>query len=239
MQIIKTEEVVQATGKEPWFRKWFTKDNLIILVLAGVLLFVITLPTEEENDASGAGTLLSARTENDKGESPVASESGTTAEETALEEYTAKQEAKLKTLLRSMEGVGDVEVMLTFASSEELVVEKDAPVVRSNTVEKDSAGGTRTITQYDAGDTTVYNNVSGDSTPYVVKTLSPRVEGVLVVAQGGGNSEISRNITEAVQALFGVEANRVKVLDMDSGSSTGKISSDSSTGRTVKGLSGN
>jgi stage III sporulation protein AG len=40
------------------------------------------------------------------------------------------------------------------------------------------------------------------------------VEGVSVVAQGGGDSQIQKNITEVIQALFGIEAHKIKVVKM-------------------------
>lgn len=225
--------LAQETTGEPRLRKWFNRDNLIILVLAGILLFVIALPIKGESDTDvlpeADSSLIKgsdAGTEKNRGASGI----GSMESDTAWNEYAGEQEAKLEALLASMEGVGEVEVMLTFVSSEELVVEKDAPTVRSNTVEKDSAGGSRTVSQFESGDTTVYSNISGESTPYVVKTINPRVEGVLVVAQGAADGEVSRNITEAVQALYGVEAHRVKVVDMGGRSSDKDI---------VTGLSGN
>lgn len=207
--------------------KWFRKDNLIILILLGILLFIIALPTKESGQ--GAGDLMGLGGLADPFDpicdtvQSVSVKDGITVEtsgkaseeeSSASEEYAMLQEAKLEALLSSMEGVGKVEVMLTFLSSEELVVEKDAPVVRSNTVEKDSEGGTRTVTQYESGDSTVYLSGSGASEPYVVKTLNPRVEGVLVVAEGAEDDMVNNTIVEIVQALFGVEAQRVKVVPM-------------------------
>lgn len=209
-------------------KRWFSRDNLIILILVGILLFVIALPTEESDGAedilgvNGGNAFAAGAVANPAGEtgmeetgriSPENAESSGTGEE-ALADYAAAQEEKLTRLLSGMEGVGEVEVMLTFVSSEELVVEKDAPVTRSNTVEKDSEGGTRTVTQYEQGDSTVYLSGSGESEPYVIKTLNPRVEGVVVVAQGAGDGTVNRNITEIVQALYGVEAHKVKVVPM-------------------------
>lgn len=203
------------------WKKWFRRDNLIVLILLGILLFIIALPTKErEETGDGMENILGVN-----GEQISLPDFSESVEETAAElpkdssagviaDYEAKQEAKLAELLSNVEGVGKVEVMLTFVSSEELVVEKDAPVVRSSTVEKDSADGTRTITQYEHGDSTVYRSSSGESEPYVVKTLNPRVEGVLVVAEGAGDGTVNRNITEIAQALFGVEAHRVKVVAM-------------------------
>ncbi len=48
----------------------------------------------------------------------------------------------------------------------------------------------------------------------MVKTLPPRIEGVLVVAEGAGSGTVSRNIVEIAEALFGVEAHKVKVVKM-------------------------
>ena len=227
MQILE-----QETIRESRIRKWFHKDNLIILVLAGILLFVIALPTKSETDEKSAAQTESSLVKGKAGGAAMeaGSTTGHNAEESDLDVYRVKQETRLKELLESMEGVGNVEVMLTFMSSEELVVEKDAPTVRSNTVEKDGEGGNRTISQFESEDTTVYSSVDGDSTPYVIKTLNPRVEGAFIVAQGATNSEVSRNITEAVCALFGVEAHRVKVVDMEH---------QSGISGTVTGLSGN
>lgn len=224
--------LAQETTTEPGIRKWFTRDNLIILVLAGVLLFVIALPAKETESQSKTTDILGTQESAslDSAGVVVAGQSSETGSNTALDVYAREQEAKLEKLLASMNGVGNVEVMLTFVSSEELVVEKDTPTVRSNTVEKDSAGGNRTVSQFETGDTTVYSSASGTSTPYVVKTLNPRVEGVVIVAQGASDETVSRNISEAVQALFGVEAGRIKVVDMGSrGSTLGSVS----------GLSGN
>lgn len=205
-------------------KKWFHRDNLIIMVLAGILLFIIALPTRESGETERDGKdilgvnggnafvldVVADATEGDGMSLEQLEETAKTSEN--LTDYAAAQEEKLARILSNMEGVGEVEVMLTFVSSEELVVEKDAPVVRSSTVEKDSENGTRTVTQYEHGDSTVYKSSSGESEPYVVKTLNPRVEGVLVVAEGAGDGTVNRNITEIAQALFGVEPHKVKVV---------------------------
>lgn len=82
---------------------------------------------------------------------------------------------------------------------------------RSQTEEQDSAGGTRTVSSSNTGYQTVYQEGSQGS-PFVVKTITPKVEGVLVVAEGAGKGNMTDEITQVVQALFGVEAHKVKVL---------------------------
>lgn len=203
-------------------KRWFRRDNLIVMVLTGVLLFIIALPAKE--DRTERKDLGSSENNLGNGTSARGAEameaSGGSVESAAGADYASVQEEKLAALLSSIEGVGEVEVMLTFVSTEELVVEKDAPTARSSTVEKDSEGGTRTVTQYEQGDGTVFRSGSGSSEPYVIKTLYPRVEGVLVVAEGAGDGAINRSITAIAQALFGVEAHKVAVMPMEKGQKT-------------------
>ena len=51
--------------------------------------------------------------------------------------------------------------------------------------------------------------------PYVIKEVEPVVEGVVVVAQGGGNDIIKNQIVEAVSVLFHISSYKVKVLKME------------------------
>ncbi len=187
-------------------QKFLKKDNLIVLILAGILLFVIALPVKDTDKSN-----TSLTKENNTSPENIASESKV-ADYKAYDTYL---EQKLQYTLSNMAGVGKVEVMITLKASEELVVEKDEPTNRSNTNEEDSEGGKRIVTQLDLGESTVYRTVGSDSEPYVVKTLSPTVEGVVVVAQGAGTGNVNRSIVEIVQALFGVEAHKVMVVKMD------------------------
>lgn len=181
-------------------QKWFRRDNLLIVILSGVLLFIIALPTGGDNK-----------------DAPVEQENTVIQQQKEeTEDFASALEEQLEELLAEMAGVGKVKVMITVKSSEERIVEKDEPVSRSSTNESDSAGGSRMVTQLESGSSTVYSNMGSDSEPYVIKTLSPRVEGVVVVAQGAGNGVVNQSITELVQALFGVEAHKVKVVKMAS-----------------------
>ncbi len=205
-------------GSEP--PKWFRRDNLLILVLLGVLLFIIALPVKKEDPAAAdteiteqynAGIFTSSG-QKDAGQQYVVETQTRAVTAESPEEYTAYLEGKLKKMLESVRGLGEVEVMITLEASEERIVEKDMTAERSQTEEQDSAGGTRTVSSSNTGYQTVYQE-NDQGSPFVVKTLTPKVEGVLVVAEGAGKGNMTSEITQIAQALFGVEAHKVKVLE--------------------------
>ncbi len=203
--------ILEKWFKEKNLKKWFQKDNLIILILMGVLLVIIALPTKDGKEAeenSPAGEEI-------RSEEPSGSDAGSPETAASDEEYAGQLERRLREMLSQMEGVGRVRVMITLKSSQELVVEKEQPYLRSSTNENDSQGGNRSVTQLETEENTVYRTNGGISEPYVIKTLPPQIEGVVVVAEGAGSGTVDRTIVELVQALFGVDAHKVKVVKME------------------------
>lgn len=202
--------------KDKGLEKWFRRDNLIILVLSGILLFIIALPmenrnkesTEDRGDNTSIGTELPEITSGSQ-------EGVETSQDMTDAVYAAWLEQRLTEVLAQVAGVGKVRVMITLSSSSELVIEREKPVTRSATNEADSQGGTRVINQVETGDSVVYRSKGSDSEPYVIKTLPPQIEGVLVVAEGAGSTAVNRTIITIVQALFDVESHKVSVVRME------------------------
>lgn len=176
------------------------KDQLLILFLVGILLLVIALPTEgNRTGKEGAGMSLS-------GGKP----------ETGQDDDLSHLESRLEAALAQMAGVGDVTVMITLKASAEKVVEKDRNLTDQAVTESDSQGGLRSTKDGIRQETTVYSGGGSSGEPYVSKELSPQVEGVVVIAEGGGDSVVKQNITEAVQALFGIEMHKIRIMKKSS-----------------------
>ena len=203
--------------------KWkikFTRDNFLIVILVGVLLLVIAWPVEEKNENLFEKNQKQSN-QLDSNYDMIGMRSGTkdeTADEEAkdlLTSYASAMERSLEELLSTMEGVGKVRVMVTLKDAGEAVVEKDVSKTRNGTTEVDSAGGSRNTTNITDSEATLYQNGQGSGgSPYVKKVLTPQVEGVVVSAQGADNTATVRNITEAIQALFGIEAHKIKIVKM-------------------------
>lgn len=167
------------------------KNRWVVFLLAGLLLLVISIPNGEEQKLPAA-------------QAEVADEKTLDQAETLA--------AGLERVLSRVHGVGKTKVLVTLKSDGKRLVEKDSSARNSSS--KENSGNTDAENTQE--ENTVYEkNGSGQEIPYVSEVLEPEVAGVLVVAEGGGDPVTVREITEAVQALFGIEVHKIKVMKMD------------------------
>ena len=126
--------------------------------------------------------------------------------------YELRMEQRIRDVLKNVDGVGEVDVMLTLSSSSEKVLRVDRERSRATTAETDSSGGTRQQAEEALRESTVLAGGSGSGEPVVEKELAPELSGIVISAQGGGNASVQKEISEAMQALFGLPAHKIKVL---------------------------
>jgi len=122
-------------------------------------------------------------------------------------------ELKLKSLLSQMQGVGKVDVMVTYYTSKEEVPAYDIKRNQSSTDEKDSEGGTRRVSEEEYESTLAYeDSSSGGKSPVILKELEPEVKGVLVVAEGADSVVVRERVINAVAVLLDVPIHKVQVV---------------------------
>ena len=175
-------------------KKWKGKDLMIVLIIIGALFAILAIPTGKKEDTEEI-------------ESVLQSENGTFNPK----DYEEELEMRLEEILSQMEGVGYVEVMITLEASTKEVIEKDLSTNQSvnQTTEM------QTDSTVSKEETTVFSDTNAGTVPYVVQEIYPEVEGVLVVAQGGDDSSVKLAITDAIQALFGVDVHKIKIVKMN------------------------
>ena len=147
------------------------KDQLLILLLAGILLMVIAVPAGKTKEHASSAS------------------DGNTG----------------KTVRGTSDGT-DEEAYTTYLDTESH---------QETVTEEDSQGGTRQSSKASKKENTVYasdSTTQGSGSPYVSKELSPEIEGVVVIADGGGNAVVKENISSAVQALFDIEPHKIRIM---------------------------
>ena len=181
------------------------KDQWLIVILAGVLIFVIALPAgdtkKKETNKKESGTMQQTVEK-------------TYTDEEGAEDYETYLEKRLEDLLGKMEGVGKVQVMVTLEDNGEQILEKDERESRTAT-EEGSGETARTATEVELEYTTIFVEEDGNKTPYIVRMKNPKVGGVAVVCEGGGNSSVVQNISRVIGALFSIETHKIMVMKME------------------------
>lgn len=159
------------------------KTDYIVIFLIGILILIVMIPVGKKSSTKENTTENQI---NEVGQDDVCSK-----------DYEKELEGKLKDILEKIDGVGEVDVMITLSDDGTKSLDKDI---------KES-------TEYTEENTVIYDN-DDKTVPYVTSTKRPKVKGVLVVAQGGGNPQTDSDISCAVQALFDVAPHKIKIAKM-------------------------
>lgn len=170
----KIKEFIQKTGPM----------KLGILIVSGVLLIILScggLPGKSLPDADEAAEYSADET------------AGTESE---LRSYQDMMEQRVEKILEKVEGVDDVDVMITLRASKEKVALKDNKVDSGKSEEE----------------TVLTEDENNNTSPYVVQEVEPEIEGILVVCSQGDSPSVQREIIDGISALFPVESHKIKVM---------------------------
>ncbi len=134
---------------------------------------------------------------------PVINENEKTQGEVSLEE-------KLEKILVQINGAGEVDVMITYESGEEIQPAYNTNTTTEKTEEKDTQGGERTITTSSENKTMITSNTSE---PIIIKTNEAKIKGVIVVASGADEPLVKETLYSAVQTALQIQGHQVEIYD--------------------------
>ena len=182
--------------KERW-REWLENKKLRTPLLAGcVLLLAVVLFVPTSGDSSKKKEVVSE-----------------TVQQTDRESYVLALEKRVERILEQIDGVGSVDVMISLRDTGQKVVQEDTTSEKTDLQEEDGSGGSRTSTSQSEQTKTIFENDS----PYVVQTLEPQIEGIVIVAEGADAAAKVSEIHSAVLALFDLPGHKIQVLKKKSG----------------------
>lgn len=178
---------------EKW-KEVFSKINfwqLLLVFVAGFALVFLSLPQNKEKQVP-QNTVVSEQNEL---------------------EYEEKLEQRLEAILSNVEGIGEVEVIITLKASSQVVLNKDIKSSISDVNEVGQNGTNKSSKEEQYEENTI---LSGEE-PYIIQEYAPIIEGILVIAEGGGSSKVQEEINDALTALFDLAPHKIKVLKKKTG----------------------
>lgn len=195
--------IANEGGKKKWDLLEIGVPKLILIVLAGIILLVCSIPQKNQTTGHKANQSTGQASDKITTEEQIACQ--------AMKQYIQEKEDELEQLLSRIDGVGKTNVMLTLASSEERITLQNDVLSEESTV--GGSDGKTTEKQSITSDSVLIQK-DGEQQPFLVQIISPEVEGVVVVAQGADGSEVDTQIIGALQALFPIEAHKIRVMKM-------------------------
>ncbi|MBQ8638025.1 MAG: hypothetical protein IJ468_02520 [Lachnospiraceae bacterium] len=176
--------------------------RILLMMLAGVVLILCSIPVTNE----------------DRGESMV-NETESRIEPEMERTYEEALENRLKNMLEQMEGVRSADVMITLAAGSRKIISRDE-VIQEELESDASADGMVQNHRVSRSESTAVltEQTDGSRQPYVLQEICPEILGILVLADADLTPSMKEEINGAVQALFQVEAHRIRVLEKKSSS---------------------
>ena len=125
--------------------------------------------------------------------------------QTEVQAETAQLEVRISAILQAMDGVGETQVLLTVESGAEAVYAYDRTESASRQGESASENRQRELVLLSDG---------GGQSPVSLRQKAPVYRGAVVVCRGGDSAAVRLAVTQVVQALTGLSADRIVISKM-------------------------
>lgn len=122
----------------------------------------------------------------------------------AAEAQEADLQQQLTAILSQIKGAGQVQVAVYYSESRESVYALEHEVAESESQESGADSRSKNQTETLA--------VLADG-PVLVKSYEPKIQGVVVVAEGAGDPLVAERLYQAVKRLLGLSSAQIAVLE--------------------------
>lgn len=119
------------------------------------------------------------------------------------DEYKTQMEKELTNILSEIDGVGKVKVMLTIEGTTEYVFAEEISTQEDKESEKSSDSFQNKYVVIDNGN---------KKEALVKKVLKPKINGVIVVCEGGDRLDVKEKVYDAVSTVLAISSSRVCVV---------------------------
>ena len=120
---------------------------------------------------------------------------------------------EIATVISKIDGVGKCEILITYDGSESYEIAYDEETVTTTTTDSDS-NSDRVVENSTTTSKPVIITVDGKQQPLVISTIPAKIDGIVVVAEGGDDVYVKIKIIDALCALLDVDGSKIKVYKM-------------------------
>ena len=125
------------------------------------------------------------------------------------------KEEQLERVLSSIKGTGNVNVMITYKSSAEMVFANSVETEKNIVTEKTDSGNTKESETIRENKAPVTIGSGENENALVMVEKEPEIKGVIVVAQGAENVKIKMELQKAVETVLQISPSQVEIFAMN------------------------
>ncbi len=131
----------------------------------------------------------------------------------SINEYKVQTEKEITSLLKEINGVGNVKVMITLESGEENIYAQKEKNVNDYKNDKNQDRNQEVSKNTFENEVVIVNN-SGNNSALVEKVLQPTIQGVAVVCSGADDVSVVSAVTNSVSVVLNVPTHKICVTKM-------------------------
>lgn len=177
-----------------------TQDLVVILIVGLMIMLVYSFFNTDKPRSSGYVEVTPAA-EKTVSNAPIS--------------YEDKLESELTDVLEQIHGAGKVKVMIYFDSSSEIVPAFSENDTNRLIEESGSDGGKSVTNESSTSNTIVTTNEGSTNKPLILKEVKPKINGIIVIAEGASDPNVKYKLYEAVRTVFNIEQYRVNIYAME------------------------
>lgn len=204
----KIRTYLSTKGGDKVKKAFSSKETLIIVILAGIILIIASTSMFTGNKAD---TKIPSQTADNNNNSAVTASGSSTGLGAPDKLINIKE---IEAIISKIDGAGKVSVMITYENGVEKVPGTDNNTSDTSTIEKDAQGGNREVTDTKTDSKVVYED--GDATSkkvFIAKEIQPKLKGILIVSSGASDAEVKANISKSAQILFDLPMHKIQVVE--------------------------
>lgn len=177
------------------FKKKLSDKTIKIIIISGIaIILLIFFSSLLKNDTNNKATIE-------------------TTEQKALsnQEYEEIIENKIEGIVKKIDGVGEVNILVTLQNGPENIYATEESLNFDKT-----NNSTDTVQERRESDQKLIliEDENGNKKPLLIKTVEPTVKGVLVVCEGGDDIAVQSRVTEAIKAVLSISSTKICVTKL-------------------------
>lgn len=128
--------------------------------------------------------------------------------------FETQTASRLEDIIGRISGVGRVKVMVTVESGVENIYETDNKGTADNTQNGGDSSAQTQQSKSSESSHVIVDNSGGGQEALLTKQLQPEILGVVVVCDGGSNSDVQESVVNTVSTALALPTNRISVSKM-------------------------